>query len=98
MKIEGGFDRLTRALAQRLSDGIRYNCELTRLDHTDRTLRATVKVQGRDEIIAADRVVLTIPFSVLDRVTVDPPFSALKTRIIETLPYYPATRFLIETS
>jgi len=97
LKIEGGFDHLARALAERLSDSIRYDCELTRIDRTERSVRATVKVQGRDEIIAADRVVLTIPFSVLDQVAIDPPFSPLKTRIIETLPYYPATRFLIET-
>jgi monoamine oxidase len=97
LKIEGGFDLLTKGLAARVGDAIRYNTELVQLDRSG-PIRATVRSQGRDEVITADRVVLTIPFSVLDRVAVDPPFSTLKTEIINTLPYYPATRFLIETS
>ena len=98
LKIDGGFDRLPRALAGRLADSVRYRTELVRLDRTDRAVRATVRTGDREEVIAADRVVLTVPFSVLDGIAVDPPFSSLKTQIIQTLPYYPATRFLIETT
>jgi monoamine oxidase len=97
LKIEGGFDQLSKGLANRVGDAIRYRTELVRLDRSG-PIRATVRSEGREEVITADRVVLAIPFSVLDRVAVDPPFSALKTRIIETLPYHGATRFLIETS
>jgi monoamine oxidase len=98
LKIDGGFDRLPRGLAGRLSDSIRYGTELVRLDRTDRSVRATVRTPQRQETITADRVVLTIPFSVLDGIAVDPPFSERKTQIIQTLPYHPATRFIIETT
>jgi len=97
MKIEGGMERLPRALAQRLNDSIRYNCELVRLARSSRGIRATIKTGGREETIAADRAVIAIPFSTLKRVAVDPPFSAARTQIINAMPYYEATRFLLQT-
>jgi monoamine oxidase len=47
--------------------------------------------------IAADRAVLAIPFSVLKRVPVDPPFSPEKARTIADLNYHEAVRFLFQT-
>lgn len=95
LKIEGGFDQIARRLASRVPD-IRYNCELVRLDRSG-PVRATVRAQGREEIITADRVVLTLPFSVLRHVRVNPPFSPAKTQIIGNLGYYQGTRFLLQT-
>jgi monoamine oxidase len=95
LKIAGGFDRLTKALAGR-AGAIRYNCELLRLDRSG-PIRATVRSRGRDELISADRVVLTLPFSVLRHIRVDPPFSRDKTHVIGAMPYYQASRFLIQT-
>jgi monoamine oxidase len=95
LKIEGGFDQIARGLANRVP-GIRYNCELIRLDRSG-PVRATVRSEGRDEIITADRVVLTLPFSVLRHIRVDPPFSPEKTQIIGNLGYYQGTRFLLQT-
>ena len=95
LKIEGGFDQLPRRLASRVGS-IRYNCELIRLDRSG-PIRATVRSEGRDEVITADRVVLTLPFSVLRHIRVDPPFSPAKTQIIGSLGYYQATRFLLQT-
>src|SRR5258705_4191981 len=97
MKIEGGMERLPRALAQRLAGTIRYNCELVRLERASRGIRATVETRGREDIIAADRAVMAIPFSTLKRVTVEPAFSAARARVISDLPYYEATRFLLQT-
>ena len=96
-KIVGGMERLPRALAQRLSDSIRYNTELVRLQRSSSGIRAVVKAGAREETIAADRAVLAIPSSTLKRVTVDPPFSPAKTRAINELPYYEGTRFLLQT-
>src|SRR6266850_5927053 len=97
MKIEGGMERLPRALAQRLADTIRYNCELVRLEQTSRGVRATVKTSGREDIIAADRAVMAIPFSTLRRIAVQPAFSPAKAQTIAELPYYEASRFLLQT-
>ena len=60
-------------------------------------MRATVRSDGREEVITADRVVLTLPFSVLRHIRVDPPFSPEKTQIIGNLGYYQGTRFLLQT-
>jgi monoamine oxidase len=95
LKIEGGFDQIARRLAGRVPD-VTYNCELIRLDRSG-PVRATVRSQGREEIITADRVVLTLPFSVLRHIRVDPPFSPEKTQIIGNLGYYQGTRFLLQT-
>lgn len=95
LKIEGGFDQIARRLASRVGS-IQYNTELVRLDRSG-PIRATVRTEGREEIITADRVVLTLPFSVLRHIRVDPPFSPAKTQIIGNLGYYQGSRFLIET-
>ena len=95
LKIEGGFDQIARRLASRVPD-IRYNCALVRLDRSG-PIRATVRSEGREEIITADRVVLTLPFSVLRHIRVDPPFSPEKTQIVGNLGYYQGTRFLLQT-
>jgi monoamine oxidase len=96
-KIAGGMDSLPRGIAARLKDVIRYNCELVRLERSGSGLRAVCKQDGRMDVIPADRVVLAIPFSTLKRVTLDPPFSAAKMRILAELSYYEGTRFLLQT-
>jgi monoamine oxidase len=45
----------------------------------------------------AARVIVTIPFSTLRQVDIRPAFSLEKQRAIEELPYFPATRFLIQS-
>lgn len=97
MKIEGGMDGLPRGLAARLKDVSRYNCELTRLERTSTGIRATCKTAAGNEVLAADRAVLAIPFSTLRHIPVDPPFSPEKTQAINELTYYEATRFLLQT-
>jgi monoamine oxidase len=96
-KIEGGMDRLPRAVAAGLGAAIRYDCRLMRLQRTEREVRATCMTQSGTDTIAADRAVLALPFSMLRKVACDPPFSPDKTRIINGLSYFPATRFVFET-
>ena len=97
LKIDGGMDRLPRAMAARLKDIIRYNCELTRLERTSSGIRATCKTPGGMETLTADRAVLAIPFSTLRLIAVEPAFSPQKTKIVQTLTYHEATRFLLQT-
>jgi len=97
MKIEGGMDRLPRAIAARLKDITRYNCELTRLERNSAGVHAICKTGTGSETFAADRAVLAIPFSTLREVAIDPPFSPEKTRVIKELSYYEASRFLLQT-
>jgi monoamine oxidase len=97
LKIDGGMDRLPRAIAARLKDLIRYNHELTRLERTDTGVRATCKTPSGMETLGADRAVVAIPFSTLRRIAVEPVFSSEKTKIIQSLTYHEATRFLLQT-
>jgi monoamine oxidase len=96
-KINGGMDRLPHALAAASGVSVRYNCRLIRLQRTEREIRATCLTGDRTDIIAADRAVLALPFSMLRQVALDPPFSPAKTRIINGLEYFDATRFLLQT-
>ena len=96
-KIEGGMDRLPRGIAAALRLPIRYNCRLSRLTRTATGVRAECHTGSSTETIAADRAVLAIPFSMLRQITIDPPFSPAKSRIIRDLTYFDASRFLLET-
>lgn len=96
-KIQGGVDRLPRGMAADLGVAIRFNCRLVRLQRTGNEVRATCMTAGHTDTIAADRAVLALPFSMLRQVALDPPLSPAKTRIINELGYFDATRFLLQT-
>jgi monoamine oxidase len=97
LKIEGGMDRLPRAFAQQLSGSLHYGCEVARIETVGQEVRLSFRTQGRTETISGDRAVLTLPFSILRRVTTVPGFSAAKADAIANLPYRPVTRFLLQT-
>jgi monoamine oxidase len=96
-KIDGGMDRLPRGIAAGVKLPIRYGHRLVKLQTAASEVRATCRRSGGMETIAADRAVLAIPYSMLRNITVDPPFSPAKTRIINRLSYFPASRFLLQT-
>ena len=52
---------------------------------------------GTVKTIIADHVIVTIPFSMLRRMTIRPALSEQKARAITELPYFPATRFLLQS-
>jgi len=96
-KIEGGMDRLPRGIAASAGVPIRYNCRLTKLENTGREIRAHCMSGGHTDVIAADRAVLALPFSILRKTALDPPFSPDKMQVINQLTYFEATRFLLQT-
>jgi monoamine oxidase len=96
-KIEGGMDRLPRAMAASLGSVVRYNAPVVRIDQTAGSPRVDYLQSGRTASIRASRVVLAIPFSTLRQIEIRPAFSAAKTRAIADLPYFPATRILLQT-
>ncbi|PZR19495.1 MAG: hypothetical protein DI538_31110 [Azospira oryzae] len=55
-----------------------------------------VTIMGRQESIRADRVVCTIPFSVLKNIDISPSLSTFKKEIIKGLYYTPTTRVFLE--
>ena len=96
-KIEGGMDRLPRGIAASAGVPIRYDCRLTKLEISGREVRAHCLNGGNTDVLAADRAVLALPFSMLRKVAIDPPFPPEKMRIINQLTYFDASRFLLQT-
>jgi monoamine oxidase len=96
-KIRGGMDLLPRAIASSLGDAVRCNAEVVRVDHASRRLQVDYLENGSLRRIEASHLILAIPFSTLRHIEMRPPFSREKAGVIEDLPYFPATRFLLQS-
>ena len=97
-KIRGGNDRLPRAFALRLADKIRYGCPVVRIERgPDTPLRVLWSEPGGPQSLPADRVVVAVPFTLLRRIEVVPPFSEEKARAIEELSYGSSTKVFLQT-
>ena len=96
--VPGGTDRLPEAFAARLTDRIRYGTEALRLEQDEAGVRVVCRRGGRTETLAADRLVCTLPFSVLRTLEISPALPADKRRAIETLPYSTITRVYVQVS
>src|SRR5262245_16337645 len=82
-KIRGGNDRLPRALAGRLAGQIRYGCPVVRIERGgDAEIRVIWNEPGGTQSQSAARVVVAVPFTLLRRIEIVPPFSEEKTRAI----------------
>src|SRR5262245_90309 len=64
-KIKGGNDLLPRAFAQRLGNKIRYGTPVVRLEQDAAAARAIFLEKGKQQTLSADRILCTLPFSVL---------------------------------
>ncbi len=95
-KIHGGMDQLPRAMARALGAIVRYSAELVRIEQTDAAVELGYVERGRKKTVRASRVILAIPFSTLRLIDVRPGFSGEKARAIAELPYFPATRLLLQ--
>lgn len=94
--IEGGSDRLPRAIAAHLSGRITYGAPVVRIEQDNAEVRAIVSQGGRPRTLTADYLVCAIPFTVLRDVEVAPAFSAGKQRAIRELPYSSITRVYVQ--
>ncbi|MET9863815.1 FAD-dependent oxidoreductase [Streptomyces smyrnaeus] len=67
-KIAGGTDRFPRAFAERLKDRIRYRNPVVRVTQDATESRVTFVDHGTLQTLAADHVVMTVPFSAIRHV------------------------------
>jgi monoamine oxidase len=95
--IRGGTDRLPASFAARLGERIQYGTEVVAIEQSEASVRVVWQRNGERQATTADRVICTIPFTVLRRVKVDPPFSAGKRRAIEELPYSPVVKVIVQS-
>jgi monoamine oxidase len=97
-KIQGGMDRLPRAMAKPLAGVIRYEAAVVGVDHGTAPVRIDYVERGRiRRSLRASDVVFTLPFSVLRTIAIQPSFSKGTQRAIDELPYFPGVRFLFES-
>lgn len=88
--VVGGTSCLVKKLENQLNpETIHLNHRLTEIDKEDQYLLTFQLPDGRKEIIKADRVIMTLPFSTLRDVNIKDSvgLSALQKKAIQTLPY-----------
>ena len=95
-KIVGGNDLLPKAFAARLADRIRYGAAVVRIEQDENGVRAIYRQQGSPVTVTADRMICTIPFTVLRDVEVVPRFSPLKHRAIQEMAYASLSRLTFQ--
>jgi monoamine oxidase len=96
-KLRGGNDQLPRAFAERLGPRMRYGAAVRKVSQDKDKVRLSVSRAGLLEQVEADRVVLTIPFSVLRNVELDSSFSPEKRIAISRLRYTSITRVYLQS-
>jgi len=96
--IEGGNDRLPHAFAHHLSDSILLRAKVTRIDTCRNKAAVTVECNGETINHNADRVICTIPFSVLGSVEFLPDLPSILRNAITDLPYASISRTYIQTA
>ncbi len=92
----GGVDNLSTAFTVRLGERIRFGAEVVSIKNDSNSVEVIVNIAGKQESIGADRVVCTIPFSVLQNIDISPSLSASKKEIVAGLYYTPTTRVFLE--
>lgn len=95
-KIRGGNDRLPKAFAAKLADKIIYSAPVVKIEHDGRGARAVFLQSGSHQTIAGDRLICTLPFSVLRRVEVSPGFPSKLEKVIREMQYGPIARIFLQ--
>jgi monoamine oxidase len=96
-RIRGGMDQLPRAFASRLAGQIRYGSAVVKVEHSPQGAVVFYRQAEQIEKISADRVLCTLPFSVLRDLEITPRFSAGKERVIREMPYCSVVRNFLQT-
>jgi monoamine oxidase len=95
-KIRGGSDLLPRAFARELSNKIFYNAPVVKIEQTNKSVRVSFLRGGSPQELSADRLLITIPFSVL-RTIESPGIGATKQDLIARTHYDPVARVYLQT-
>jgi monoamine oxidase len=105
-KIQGGMDRLPRAMASSLGNIVRYGVPVVRVTRESsaghsggprgQRFRVDYQAASRVESLTAGRLIFAIPFTTLRDIEIRPRLSRQKEQVIAQLSYYDATRFLLQ--
>lgn len=75
---DGGMDRLSAALARALGARIQHSAPVVRIEPGEDRVGVVAQRDGIPRVCPADRVLLTVPFSMLREIEVSPAFFATK--------------------
>jgi monoamine oxidase len=95
-KIRGGNDQLPKAFAAKMADKILYGSPVVRIEHDKRSARAIFTQAGSHQTITGDRLICTLPFSVLKHVEVVPAFPSKLQKAIREMNYGPIARIFLQ--
>lgn len=95
--VRGGTDLLPKAFAARLGEKIRYGAHVVRIEHGPRGVRARFRQAGATHKTEAEYLVCAVPFTLLRRMEITPPFSPAKRSAVEQLGYTSVTRVFLQT-
>jgi monoamine oxidase len=95
-KIVGGTDMLPKAFAQRLGEKIHYGSPVVRIEQDAQQARVVFLKAGQRQTLTADKVLCTIPFSVLRDVEL-PALSERKRDVIKNTRYDAVSRVYLQT-
>lgn len=87
--VPGGNDRLPEAMADEIADRVHYGTEVLAIEQSDENVRAVFRRSGssRREAMLADRMVCTIPFSVLRSLDLPTSWPNDKRQVIDGVQY-----------
>lgn len=95
-RIKGGTDLLPKAFAEKLAGKIQYGAAVVKIEQDANQARVVVVNNGRRESVSADKVICTIPFSVLRDIEM-PGLSARKKELIKNTHYDAVSRVYLQT-
>jgi len=99
-EIPGGTDLITQAFLPELGEHITYDARIAKLewnpDGDGATVHARSDDDGSTQTFSGDVVLLTVPFSGMRFIEVEPLFSNKKRKVIRELHYDAATKVLLE--
>jgi monoamine oxidase len=99
IKVVGGNDRISKALfenAVKLGAKFVFRAEVKRIFQNESFVRVTFTRNGRVESMEAERVVCTIPFSVLREIVFEPSLPEAKSEAIRELAYTRITKVFLQ--
>jgi monoamine oxidase len=96
-KVIGGSDLLPKAFAQRLADKIQYGTPVVKIQQDANSVHVVALHGGKPQTYDADRVLCTIPFSVLRNVELPKGFPEQKLSIIKNTRYDAVSRVYLQT-
>jgi monoamine oxidase len=97
VRIRGGNQRVTDTLAAKLGERLRLGCPVTGLAHGATGVTVEYQEFGQPKKMAADYVVLSMPFRPLREVRVMPDWPAAKRYIVENLHYDLKARVIFQS-